>query len=99
MITQALQPLGIGILPQFKITQAEQAAEKVGGLVGRGFSHDVSALDSSGVLTLRPVNAVFPSVFGGTRVVDRVAERTISCRFAIKSSLCRFQDGGVPCPA
>jgi hypothetical protein len=29
----------------------EQAAEKVGGFVGRGFSHDVSALDSSGVLT------------------------------------------------
>ena len=31
--------------------QAEQAAEKVGRFVGRGFSHDVSALDSSGVLT------------------------------------------------
>jgi hypothetical protein len=31
--------------------QAEQAAEKVGRFVGRGFSHDASALDSSGVLT------------------------------------------------
>jgi hypothetical protein len=30
---------------------AEQAAEKAGRFVGRGFSHDVSALDSSGVLT------------------------------------------------
>ena len=34
---------------KFKCKQAEQAAEKVGGFVGRGFSHDVSALDSSGV--------------------------------------------------
>jgi hypothetical protein len=31
--------------------QAEQAAQKVGRFVGRGFSHDVRALDSSGVLT------------------------------------------------
>jgi hypothetical protein len=31
--------------------QAEQAAEKVRRFVGRGFSHDASALDSSGVLT------------------------------------------------
>jgi hypothetical protein len=33
------------------VEQASQAAEKVGRFVGRGFSHDVSALDSSGVLT------------------------------------------------
>jgi hypothetical protein len=36
---------------EIQIRQAEQAAEKVGRFVGRGFSHDVSALDSSGVLT------------------------------------------------
>jgi hypothetical protein len=35
----------------FKCKQAEQAVEKVGRFVGRGFSHDVSALDLSGVLT------------------------------------------------
>ena len=33
------------------VEPASQAAEKVGRFVGRGFSHDVSALDSSGVLT------------------------------------------------
>jgi hypothetical protein len=36
---------------KFKCKHAEQAAEKVGRFVGRGFSHDVSELDSSGVLT------------------------------------------------
>ena len=34
-----------------KRSQAEQAPEKVGRFVGRGFSHDISALDSPGVLT------------------------------------------------
>ena len=33
------------------VAQDSLAAEKVGGFVGRGFSHDVSALNSSGVLT------------------------------------------------
>jgi hypothetical protein len=44
---------------QFKSKQAEQAAEKVGRFVGRGFSHDVSALDSSGVLTPEARNCHF----------------------------------------
>jgi hypothetical protein len=30
---------------------AERAAKKIARFVGRGFSHDVIALDSSGVLT------------------------------------------------
>ena len=41
--------LNFAALAMFKTKQAEQAAEKVGGFVGRGFNHDVSALDSSGV--------------------------------------------------
>jgi hypothetical protein len=45
---------------KFKTKQASQAAEKAGGFVGRGFSHDVSALDSSGVLTPEARNAIFP---------------------------------------
>jgi hypothetical protein len=43
--------LNFAALAKFKPKQAEQAAEKVGRFVGRGFSHDVSALDSSEVLT------------------------------------------------
>jgi len=36
---------------EVKIKQAQQAAEKVGRFLGRGFSHDVKALHSPGVLT------------------------------------------------
>jgi hypothetical protein len=43
--------LNFAALAKFKPEQAEQAAERVGRFVGRGFSHDVSELDSSGVLT------------------------------------------------
>ena len=57
-----LQPVGFSLSIsnfKFKISdfsikktrQAEQTAEKVGRFVGRGFSHDVNALDSSGVFT------------------------------------------------
>jgi len=40
--------LNFAALAKFKPKQAEQSAEKVGRFVGRGFSHDVGVLDSSG---------------------------------------------------
>jgi hypothetical protein len=52
-LRQNVPPLRTALLQftEIKNKQAELAAEKVGRFVGRGFSHDVSALDSSGVLT------------------------------------------------
>jgi hypothetical protein len=41
---------------------AEQTVEKVERFVGRGFSHDVSALDSSGVLTPEARKWYFPGL-------------------------------------
>jgi len=43
--------LNFPALAKFKTKRIEQSAEKAARFVGRGFSHDVSALDSSGVLT------------------------------------------------
>jgi hypothetical protein len=58
--------LNFASLAKFKTKQAEQAAEKVGRFVGRGFSHDVCALDSSGVLTpeARKCHCSLFSLFG-----------------------------------
>jgi hypothetical protein len=44
-------------------TAASQAAEKAERFVGRGFSHDVNALDSSGVLTPEARKYHFSSAF------------------------------------
>jgi hypothetical protein len=52
------------------VEQASQAAEKVGRFVGRGFSHDVSALDSLGVLTPEARRCHFPAACSACLVLN-----------------------------
>jgi hypothetical protein len=58
---------------------ASQGAEKAAGFVGRGFSHDVSALVSLGVLTPEARECHFSAIFSAA-TLKRLKEGPLSHR-------------------
>jgi hypothetical protein len=72
------------------VEQASQAAEKVGRFVGRGFSHDVSALDSSGVLTPEARKCHFSAAYSACLHLNLAALAKFKTKQAEACSTGRF---------